>query len=336
MVLLEVFIPTYKRPHEFAACLNSLKEALVLLPRPRRSCVGVAINNNTTLKFSEYHDLVAKFKSEFSSLGVAYFDYSITGFNIGSVNNIVGGLMSAKAKYVWLLPDDDLARFDSLKIATDALEAHSPSFLSGGWVKKSVIHYGDNGLVNDDGAENRIHDVIEDRRKVAEFLSSNVVQAQEYIYNVAFLRRFLEEDSNIELLNEMFPGLFGIFCMQFSGPFVRLERSIGIFRDSDPNSEWRHLWLKFALIDWPLISERCQRKGWLDSCEKKISEGVFRSVFKDAARRPDILLGLNRRYRLNPLTLIKYHGFEYIQALIRIPCAVISAVQKKLSASRSK
>ena len=335
MALLEVFIPTYNRPQELAKCLYSLKKSITNISFKDRSKVGVAIRNNATLDFALYQNLIKKYSKIFKNLGIAYFDYCISGFNIGGINNVVGGLLSSKSDYAWFLPDDDIARFDALSIAIPVLEKYSPCFVNGACVQKSRIEdYDSNESGEDDGEANSILDTIEDRSKILSFLESgNIVQGQEYIYNIKQLNKFLDDDSNLRLLHDMYPGILGIFCLQSSAPFVRLKRSLGIFRVGEPKSakhKWRYLWWKFALIDWPKLSKKLYIKGWLNKEEMILSTKMFRHTMKVISGRPDILLGLNWKSNVNPFLLIKYHPYDYFIALINSPISFYKAVQKKL------
>lgn len=334
MALLEILIPTYKRALELKKCLVSLEKAVINLNSAARAKIGLIIKNNTTNDFVGYRDLIEKYTRIFEEMGVAYFDYHITGFNIGATNNIVGGLFSSKSQYVWVLPDDDIARFDALSVLITAIEKYSPCFISGAWTNKSIIQYNSNESGEDDGKPNSILDAIYSREKVSAFLSKNVVQLQEYIYNTQLLKKFLNDDSNVSLLNEMFPGLLAIFCLQSSAPFVRFERSLGIFRNGDPASEWRHLWYKFALIDWAILSDQCYQKGWLNEEERANSIAIFRPIISNLSTRPDSLLGLNKRNRINPFLLMKYHRHDFMLALKRSPLSIVKAIVKRLRKSQ--
>jgi hypothetical protein len=330
MTLLEVFIPTYNRPEKFEACLRSLENSLSRLDKNARHLVGITINSNSTRGVSTYESIIEKYKVSFLGLGVSYFEYRVTGFNIGGINNIVGGIFSAKAEYVWCLPDDDLARFDSLSILISVIQAYWPSFISGAWHKKSMIDYESDENGDDDGHENGIFDVIDDREKISAFLSKNVVQLQEYVYRTKVVKNFLIDKENRSLLNDMFPGLFALVCLRENEPFVRLERSIGIFRDGDPRSGWRHLWYRFALIDWPVLCEKLLCRGWLSPDEYRVSIGVYRPMLVSLSKRPDILLGLNRKYQVNPFLLLKYHQSAFFKTLGMMPASTFKAILRRL------
>lgn len=330
MTMLEVFVPTYNRPVEFRKCLISLENALSYLDFDNTPSIGIAVNDNSTDYFEDYEEIIEEFHKRFRNLGISYFDYRRTGFNIGGVNNIAGGIFSAGADYVWCLPDDDLARFDSLVILINVLNQYRPCFISGALVKKARTSYDDDPNIEDDGCENKIFDVIADGLKISAFLSTNVVQLQEYVYCTQAVKNFLSVKENIHLLNDMCPGLFGLVCLQEDGPFVRLERSVGIFRDGDPKSEWRHLWVRFALIEWPQLCKKLYDRSWLSTNEYRLSIGVFRAMLADLSRRPDILLGVNLRRRVNPFLLFRYHRSAFLKALLLSPVSVSKAVFEKL------
>ena len=330
MTTLEVFIPTYNRPVEFEKCLRSVENALGRLSSNDRSVIGVAINDNSTDHLGEYEEVIEDYKSRFEALALSYFDYRRTGFNIGAINNIVSGIYSAKAEYVWLLPDDDLSRFDALSILLSAIRDCQPCFIGGAWIAKSVIEYDSNSIGEDDGHKNKILDVISNSKKISVFFEKNVVQAQEYVYRTQLVKDFLKNKENRCLLNDMFPGLFALVCLRAEGSFLRLERSVGIFRDGDPRSEWRHLWVRLALIEWPQLSVKLFNRGWLTSDEYRLSVGVFRSMFGNLSKRPDILLGLRRKQQVNPFLLLKYHRSSFFNALLVSPVAITKAIFKKI------
>lgn len=331
MALLEVLIPTYNRPHELAKCFRSLENSIKNLSHVDRSKLVITIRNNSTEYFEQYKNLIDTYNPIFKNLNISSFDYQFTGFNIGGTNNCVGGILNSKSDYIWVLPDDDIARFDALSISISVIEKYKPDFISGGWVDKSTIEYTSNEMGEDNGQPNKILDVIYDRSKVLLFLSKNVVQLQEYIYNVQLVKTFLNNDKHVHLLNDnfMFPGVFAIFSLQSEKSFVRLEKSLGIFRWGDPRSEWRHLWYKYALIDWPIISEKLFKLGLLNETKSKVSKAVFREIFPNLSYRPDILLGINRKSSVNPFLLIKYHGYHYFIALLKSPFLTFKEVVKR-------
>lgn len=329
MALLEVLIPTYNRPNELAKCLRSLENSIKNLSHVDRSKLVITIRNNSTEYFEQYKNLIDTYNPIFKNLNISSFDYQFTGFNIGTVNNCVGGMLNSKSDYIWVLPDDDIARFDALSISIPVIEKYKPDFISGGCIDKSTIEYPSNETGNDNKQPNKILDVIYDRSKVLLFLRKNVVQLQEYIYKVQLVKNFLNNDKHVHLLNDMWPGLFAIFSLQSPKSFVRLEKSLGIFRKGDPRSEWRHLWFKLALIDWPIISEKLFKLGWLNETETKASKAVFREIFPNLSYRPDILLGINKKSSVNPLLLIKYHGYHYFVALLKSPFLTFKEAVKR-------
>jgi hypothetical protein len=329
MALLEVLIPTYNRPNELAKCLRSLENSIKNLSHVDRSKLVITIRNNSTEYFEQYKNLIDTYNPIFKNLNISSFDYQFTGFNIGTVNNCVGGMLNSKSDYIWVLPDDDIARFDALSISIPVIEKYKPDFISGGCIDKSTIEYPSNETGNDNKQPNKILDVIYDRSKVLLFLRKNVVQLQEYIYKVQLVKNFLSNDKHVHLLNDMWPGLFAIFSLQSSKSFVRLEKSLGIFRKGDPRSEWRHLWFKLALIDWPIISEKLFKLGWLNETETKASKAVFREIFPNLSYRPDILLGINKKSSVNPLLLIKYHCYHYFVALLKSPFLTFKEAVKR-------
>lgn len=331
MPLLEVLIPTYNRINELGKCLDSLEKAVKYLPALDRCNVSIVLRSNSTKNLSLYQALIEKYACIFQGLGVAYFNFHITGFNIGAANNIAGGMFSANSQYVWVLSDDDIARFDSLSIALSAIKRYSPCFIRSGATLKATIQYDSNESGEDDRNANAILDTISERAKVSTFLSDSPVAMPNFIYNVQILKEFLVDDSNISLLDPMLPGILAIFCLQSSQPFVRLERNLAIYREGEPNSEWRHLWYRYTLINWAILSEKSYQKGWLNKEEFDKSVAFYRRiVFPSLSRRPDILLGLNKRYGLNPFVLLKFHRHDFLHAIKHSPSSVLVAKIKQL------
>jgi GT2 family glycosyltransferase len=166
MALLEVFIPTYNRVDQLDACLASLVKAVKYLPLAERSKVGIVVRSNATKNLTLKHSLIEKNANLFNDLGVAYFDFIITGFNIGMANSLTGGMFSSKSNYLWILPDDDIARFDSLSIALFTILTYSPCFIEAAIERKVCIDYYSDESGEDDGIPNTILDCIYDRDKV--------------------------------------------------------------------------------------------------------------------------------------------------------------------------
>ena len=333
MVYLEILIPTYNRPLQITKCLDSVLVSFSLLPKKVRSKIGITIRNNSTKDLNKYKSIVEKYSKKFKKFSSAYFKYFITGRNIGSPNNIWGGFKKIKAEYTWILPDDDIARFDSLDILINVIKKYKPSFISGGCKEKSYIKdYNSNIVINDDKKLNKILDVIYNKSKIKKFLlSKNTVQLQEYIYKTKLVYDFLKLEKKNQLINDMSPGIIAIYCLQKKNiPFVRLKKSVGIFRQGNhSDTDWRHLWWKFALMDWPHFSNIMFEKGWLTNSEKKISIQTFSNILKYLSWRLDILLGLNFKSKINPWILFKYHKEKYIIAVMKSPLAMIEKLFKK-------
>ena len=58
MALLEVLIPTYKRPFELEKCLRSLENSIKNLSHVDRSKLAITVRNNTTEYFQQYQNLI--------------------------------------------------------------------------------------------------------------------------------------------------------------------------------------------------------------------------------------------------------------------------------------
>ena len=334
MILLEVLIPTYNRPLEITKCLDSVFDSFSLLSKKARSKIGISIRNNSTRDLSKYKNIVKRYSKKFKKLNLAYFKYSITGRNIGGLKNIWNAFEKLNSQYVWILPDDDLARFDSLNIIIKILTKLKPILICGGCEKKSYIKdYNSNKILNDDKQINKILDATNNRSKITKFLlSGNTVQLQEYVYKTKFVKTFLGLYKNSSLMHDMSPGVIAIYSLQDkTKPLVRLKKSIGIFRQGNNHlSDWRHLWWKFALIDWPLLSEKMYEKKWLSSKEFKLSKKVYAHILKNLCWRIDILLGLNFKSQINPRLLFKHYGYNYILTILKSPIVIMNELPKRI------
>ena len=119
------------------------------------------------------------------------------------------------------------------------------------------------------------------------------------------------------MINLMNPALYGIFCLQDSSPLVLMKNSIGIFRHDEPDSasDWRHLWLKTALQDWPDLSIKMFNKGWLNKIQLKNSINIFSHLLTAVPYRPDILLGFRKKYEISFIKLLKLYKFKYLRSI---------------------
>lgn len=329
--LLEVAVPTYNRTKYLSKCLDSIFISLKNINQKEKKLIGLVINDNSTLDLSNRKRIIKVYKSKFEKTGIGYFIHRITGFNIGPVNNIASVLANSNSEYIWLLPDDDTARFDSLKIIIKSILKHKPSFIIGGWVKKSKMGYLDGKLKNDDLSDNIIFNVVNGKNKIDTFLSKSVVQAQEYVYKSKKLDEFFQNDEKIKLLNFMSPGLLGIYCLKDQSPLILLKNSIGIFRHDEPDSEseWRHLWLKITLQDWPDLSKKMYELGWITYKQFIKSKNIYKNLIYSAPYRPDLFLGLNPKYKLSFFKLWHYHRKDLIKSIILSVPAIFKEVLKR-------
>lgn len=316
MKSLNIAIPTYKRPIQLKKCLDSILVSVKNLKNKENLYLGITIINNSNIYVSKYDELIKDYKKKFNKK-VKYFKYIISGFNIGMTNNISAAFINNELDYNWVLPDDDVARFDSLCSLFKVINMHKPSLIVGGWINKSKIGYNDNKIKNDDNKSNKIYKIINNKNKISVFLKKNIVQAQEYVYLNSQIKNFFLDDSNLKLLDPMIHGLLAIYCLQNKKPLILMEKSIGLFRHDEPNiSEWRHLWLKLSLIDWPLLSNEMYKKKWLTKKQLVLSKNIFASLlFSAVPHRPDVLLGINKNFKLSFSKLYSIYGFIYLKAV---------------------
>lgn len=321
---LQVSIPSFNRHDQIKFTLDSLLVAVEYLPNNVRGDVSIAIYNNSIANYDEYQSIIDYFSVKFINLGVFSFDYNISGFDIGAANNCAVTHLNAKALYSWFLPDDDLAVNDSLLTILNVINDYNPCFIHGGIINKTVYPYDLTSTPTDILKIYEPNSVcrILTANKVEEFLPLNTVQAQEHVYRVDALKNFLSYPELIELRDEMIPALFGLICLQDPRPFVLLKNSLGIFRDGDPKSSWRHLWFKVSLISYPAILKKCVSVGLIkpDFCLDSIS--AFKAVLDSIAHRPDIFLGLNRKYQISPIVLFSHHPKRFILLTLMSPFAI--------------
>jgi hypothetical protein len=333
---LEIAIPTYNRTSYLEKCFKSIIASIERVPESQRYLIGISISDNSTKDFLNKEKLIQKYKEIFIKLNINYFNYYISGFNIGVVNNIASALSNTQSSYVWILPDDDVARFDSIENILNAIYKHSPCFIVGGWEQKSKIGYEDDQLKNDNNEANSILSCHLDNEKIDIFLSKNACQLQEYVYKSDLIKQFFSDETNIPLLTPMDPGLYGIYCMQSEQPLVLLKYSVGIFRHDEPNSitEWRHLWPKYTLEDWPELSEKIFKKGWLNQKQLKIAISLYDDLLYCAPYRPDVILGINRKYGLSISKLWYFHRKKYLIAILKSIPAIIAEIIRRISKSK--
>ena len=337
--ILEIGIPTYNRSVQLKKCLNSILVSLENLSLEDRKSIGIAISDNSTIDIINRNNIIRTFENKFREVGIGYFIHRITGYNIGMVNNMSSVYINSKSDYIWSLGDDDIMRFDGLSTVLKAIKKYEPCFIAGGWVQKSKVGYFDDTIKNDDQSANDIYKVLNGEDKLNTFLLRNTVQQQEYIYKSSQLKTFFEKDHNIQFLTEMQPGLLAIYCMQDKAPLVLLKKSAGIFRHDEPdsNSVWRHLWLRYALQDWPSLSEKLYKLNWINKNQLNLSIGIWRNLlFTAAPCRPDIFLGINRKYDLSPFKLFYFHRAAYLKALLTFIPSIFIKIIKLLKSNFKK
>lgn len=313
--VLQVSIPTFNRPIELSENLESILNSLKCILPAERARVSVGVFDNSTLYLESYGEIVREFTGRFQGIGCHKFTYQRTGFDIGSANNCSMAVLKSDAQYTWLLPDDDLSSNNAIGTILKAIDAHSPCMIHGGDLIKSVIQYADidkySALNN---FQNSISKVL-NHNKLEYFLGLNPVQAQEHVYKTAYLREILDTQCYVQFIDEMFPAFFSILCLNGAGPVVFTSHSLGIFRDGDPRSSWRHRWLSLYCIKWPqnlrlmlgfgLISE----KSYFTAMSKAVE------ILYSYRGRLDILLGLRRKFAINPVSLFNNFKIKYLKLI---------------------
>ena len=325
---LEIAIPTYNRPNQFELLLRSIDNSLRYLEKDQLVNINISIHNNSNKFYSEYISIINKYELIFNFLGINSFNYIISGFNIGSANNCAATILSSRYDYVWFLPDDDIASRNSIKSILEILNLYNPCMIHGGINKKQVINY--NNIIIDFNHEINVHKIIS-FDKIKYLFKYNTLQAQEHIYNVNYIKNILINDNYIKLINELNPALFSIFCCNGDGPLVLLDNSLGIFRDNDPNSSWRHMWPSLCLQEWPKFLDKCQSLNLISNIEKIEGMSTFVNHFKNIEHRPDILIGLMPKHNISLFYMLKKYKMVYIKYIIFSPYKLLNKIIMKFN-----
>jgi len=290
----------------------------------------VAIQNHSTKNYVIYSSIIEEYRHKFTALEVKYLKYTISGFDIGSANNCSSVLLNSEAEYTWFLPDDDLAELDSLKIIHETIKQYQPCMIHGGRVNKKSYSYDQVSVSLDDFVSNEVCQIVS-KDKVLNFFSDNVVQAQEMVFRSDLIKPITRENGNIKHINEMFPAFFSVFVLQDKArPLVFLKNSIGIFRDGEPNSSWRNRWLSLSLETWPQTLEYCLSKEFITPSELELGKKIFKGGFSSIEHRPDILLGMSRKFPMRPWIIIRHYPREILSILMLSPLKIILKVYEKI------
>lgn len=311
MDTLEIFIPTFNRLNKLKLCLESLNIALRKTSTKKRRKVGIIIRNNSVKKLKDYDYLIEIYKKKFVKLGLSYFQYQINGHNIGSTYNLVAGIINCRADYFWAIGDDDIFRFDSISTLINVIKKYSPCFIAGAAKKFFFIKKYNSNKFFDDLKSNKVMDVTYKNKFIHLFKDNlSIVDCTNFVYNTKLIKNFFFEDKNKDLINSMLPGTLAIFCLRSKMPFVRLERSLGIYRNGD-NSIWRIRWLQYMFNTWPVLSNKFYLRKWLTRSEANVSAHFYRKYLLEYLNRIDIISGLNFKYGINPFLIFKYFRKDF-------------------------
>jgi len=323
-VILQISIITYNRPDQIIFTLDSLMRSILRLDLHERRKIGVSIFNNSTRGYQLYKKIFEEYEVKFKLSGCSYFEHKLTGFNILFHNNFAISVLDSKAEYTWVCPDDDLLSLDSLKVLLSTIETYRPSFIHGGILNKTRYDYS-KVSVDDSVVENKVHDVV-NTNKERLFLDTSGIQLQEHVYRTELICSSLENDEVIGCLDEFSPTLFGLICIKSKLPMVFLKESIGIFRTGEPNSEWRYLWPYMSLIKWPNMVDNYLTAGVIEQKNVEFAKRIYIRELTENAWRPDVLLGFNSKFTINPVNLFQEYGMEYLLMLLRSPFLFIKKI----------
>lgn len=323
--ILDIAIPTYNRTFFLAQTLSSVQTAISYIDISERQLVSVSVHSNSTKDFEIYRELTNSFSERFYDLGVS-FRCCTSGVNIGAEQNMLGLFLSSSAKYIWILPDDDLAAPDSVSQILDVVTVSDFSFLLGSFEEQTQIeHSYDYAPLTclDLSVTNSVHQVFEYPSSFhAFFCSHRLVSLQEMIFNLDLLKKYIHSKEYIDLIDPFLPFTFAVFCLNSKLPLLCYSNSIGLFRKDDPSSPWRHLWFKLLLIDWPRLVRKLLALGLIPKALYKL---IYHRMLSDAnvffalSARIDILSGINQYYKVNPLLALCSYPVFVIRALMFSP-----------------
>jgi hypothetical protein len=326
MAILQISIPTFNRVKEIQYCLDSLLSAIKYIQQNDRPFIGVCVYSNSTNKVSEYNELISAYSSKFINLNIEYFRFKITGFDIGPVSNITLSILKSKGDYTWVLPDDDLARLDSIEVILNTIKKYQPSFIHGGIKNKKIIKYSQTGCqLADNFKKNEVLDVIENEKEIM-FLNTKGIQLQEHVYRTELLEPMYTNDNIILSLDFFNPVVYGLLCCKNQRPMIFLTESIGIFRDGDPNSAWRYRWAYLSLVGWQTTVDNLLSAELINREEEDLARSIFSELLYRNYWRPDFLLGLYGSDGLTPFNLYKVYKNLYLKMLIKSPYFFIREV----------
>jgi len=328
-VVLEVAIPTYNRPNQLKDCLRALVNCAEYLGYEDRQKVGIRVHNNSTEALDEYNAVVSSFTGIFSRLNIGLFKYTITGVNIGAPQNNYSVIMSSESEFTWYMPDDDLPRLDSLVVLMSVIDEFKPNLIIGGAESPLAVDYSisDNRdqRVPHHAEENSISCVVEGERCYEFFFGTNIIAAQNLVYNSRLLRAYVAANSMRGLVDPFLPAFLALICLNRNGPMVLLRLGIGIFRYNEPCSEWRHEWNRYALEVWPRTYRTWRKLGLVRPTPSHHSYFIS-SLYFYQCRLWCLFFG---KYRLNLLTVARFYPFELFLMLFQAPFVCLQKVVKR-------
>jgi len=317
-MILEICIPTHNRPYQFECLLRSIVSSLSMLSLDEKAEVGIRVHNNSSKYLKNYQDIFTKFETIFKN-GKVGFVYNISGINISGPHNCYGVIMSSKADYAWFLPDDDLCRIDAIQIILETIKLYRPCMIHGGVVRKERVKYDFKQSSNYQKKDNKVFKVINSYgEKVKNLLKLKLIQAQEQVYSTKELKKINSINDVTGLVNDFVPALFSFLCINSNSPLILLQQSIGIFRDGDPNSPWRHQWFSMALCMWPKTAIEYFERGITDSKLVYQSRHLFfdEKMKKIICGRFDIIFGFNKINKINFVEFALQQRFEFFKILV--------------------
>ena len=317
---LEICIPTYNRVKQLSHCLESIYQSLANLAIDKRTLIGIRIHNNSVYGLSDYEELINSFRNKFEEVGLGKFHYSISGIDIGAPSNNYGVLVSANSDYVWYLPDDDLSRFDSIQTILNTIQEFGPALIVGGYEHNIGIDYSiercDDKRIPFLVEPNSIHHVAAEE-KVNIFFKTNPVAAQNLVFKLPVLKKFLFNTNLSGLINPFLPTFLSLICLKDDAPAIFLRFSIGLFRFNEPHSDWRHEWTSYALQIWPRSISRWVELGLLE--EINPANRYYVRTLDYFRCRLYLLIWGTYKTKINIFTIVKYYPKDFIEMIALSP-----------------
>jgi len=330
--MLNIIIPTYNRPYQLSLCLISVMRNIKILDSKNLTQVRVVVRNNST-KFFEENSRVEKYARYFFENYGVKFEFIRTGVDIGSGQNCTTSYLDTLSGYIWLLPDDDIMGYGSLNSVINLTKDSLYSVLIATPNNVQRIPYSfPRTSINkpSDYYEYSVQELFDfDALK-----STGLVEAQNYVFSAEVVSKYFRLNVQKCEIDEYSPLLMLLLATYLRKPYVIFSKSIGIFRADDPNSEWRHRWLRWCSVEFYNVLKCWNSIGLITHNQKELLKYGFFSSFSDNWFRVDILFNFwNPRFPFfwELIALYRKKYFDMVFFIFKNPLKLIKAIRLKLT-----